>query len=295
MRPTNDASVPRGADPRGADPRLFQVAFLLAFLAWVQAFREFTLAGTSLLVLLVTAIGTQAAFVRALRLRDPGFLSPLISALSLGLLLRANDPAVAALAAFLAIASKFALRFRGKHLFNPTNFGILATVLVTGRAWVSPAQWGSEAFAAFFFAALGLAVVRKVGRLDITLAFLGAHATLQLGRVLWLGHGPAVFLHRVSSGALILFAFFMISDPRSTPNARGGRIAFACLVALVAHFIQFRLFIPSAPLWALLIVSPLTPLLDVLWRGSRFEWARKGVPDVPSSAVLADAHRAPGR
>src|SRR5437667_346510 len=85
-------------------------------------------------------------------------------------------------------------------------------------------------FLAFFLAALGLAVVRKVGRLDISLAYLGAHAALRLARVLWLHQRLAVFEHGLMSGTLIIFAFFMISDPRSTPDTRRGRVAFAGLV-----------------------------------------------------------------
>jgi Na+-translocating ferredoxin:NAD+ oxidoreductase RnfD subunit len=158
--------------------------------------------------------------------------------------------------------------------------------VLTDRAWVSPAQWGSGAFLAFFLGALGLAVVRKVGRLDISLAFLGAHAALNLARVLALGHEPAVFLHRMSSGALIVFAFFMISDPRSTPDRRTGRILFASLVALAAYVLQFRFFVPSAPLWALLAVSPLTPWIDACLRGTRFEWVEKGALDASPTHLV---------
>jgi Na+-transporting NADH:ubiquinone oxidoreductase subunit NqrB len=276
----------------GLDPRDYQIAFLGCFLAYVLAFREFTLPWAELAAVFAAALLAQVGLERLFALPRSGLRSALISALSLGLLLRTDSPAVAALAGLLAISSKFLLRWRGKHFFNPTNFGILATVLLTGQAWISPGQWGSGALLAFAIAGLGLLVTRRIGRLDISLAYLGAYAGLLLLRALELGERPEVFLHRLSSGALIVFVFFMISDPRSTPDARGGRVLFATLVAVLAHVLQFRFFIPSAPIWALLLLSPLTPLLDHFWPRPRFEWRPQPEPSKGVSRaepVLAEA------
>jgi Na+-transporting NADH:ubiquinone oxidoreductase subunit NqrB len=81
--------------------------------------------------------------------------SALISGLSLCLLLRTNDPWLAMLAAVVAVASKFLLRVRGKHVFNPTNFALVAMMLVTGQVWASPGQWGSAAVFAFLLVSAG--------------------------------------------------------------------------------------------------------------------------------------------
>ena len=258
---------------RDADPRIYQIGFLLVFLAVVLGYGTFHLSWAAMGLVFLVALATQKGFVLALELDDPGPFSPLISSLSMCLLLRTDDARWAMLAAFVAIASKFVLRLKGKHVFNPTNLGIVAVVLFSGGAWISPGQWGSGVLLTFLLDGLGLLVVRKVGRLDITLAYLGAHAGLNLARVLWLGERPEVFAHRMLSGALIIFAFFMISDPRSTPDARSGRVLFASLVAAVAYVLRFHYFIPAAPIWALAIVSPLTPVIDAVWRGRRFEWA----------------------
>jgi Na+-transporting NADH:ubiquinone oxidoreductase subunit NqrB len=61
--------------------------------------------------------------------------SAVISSLSLCLLLRTNDPAVAALAAFVAIAIKFLIRWNNKHVFNPTNLA-LVVILSSGLGWI---------------------------------------------------------------------------------------------------------------------------------------------------------------
>ena len=119
------------------------------------------------------------------------------------------------------------LRVGGKHLFNPTNFGIVAMMLATGQVWVSPGQWGNVAFFAFLMACLGGLVVNRAARSDVTLAFLAFYLALVFGRALWLGEPMAIPLHRLESGALLLFTFFMISDPKTTPDSRAGRILFA--------------------------------------------------------------------
>ena len=257
---------------RYRDPRVFQVAFLAAFLLAVSLETDYELTPARAGLILAVAMATQLACVRLVGIAWPGAWSPLISGLSLVLLLRCDAAWVAALAAVLTIASKFSLRVGEKHFFNPTNFGLLVTILVTDRAWVSAGQWGSGVLLAFFFAALGLAVAGKVGRLDISLGFLAAHAALNLARVAYLGHDLAVLSHRLTTGSLIIFAFFMLSDPRSTPDTRRGRLLLAAAVACLAYSLQFHLFIKSAPLWALLALSPATPLIDRLWPGQRFVW-----------------------
>src|SRR5205814_9068958 len=110
----------------------------------------------------------------------------LISALSLWLLLRTGSPGLPILTAVVAIASKFTLRVRGKHVFSPTNFALVAMVLATGEVWVSPGQWGSGALFAFLLAAAGGLVVNRAARGDVTCTFLAAYAALLVGRSLWL-------------------------------------------------------------------------------------------------------------
>jgi len=178
-------------------------------------------------------------------------------------------------AAFAAIAGKFLLRWNGKHIFNPTNFGLVVVMLCAGeRVWVSPGQWGNVAFFGFLMACLGGLVVYRAARADVTLSFLGFYLTLVFGRSWWLGEPVAIPWHRLQNGALLLFAFFMISDPKTTPDSRPGRILFALLVAAGAAFVQFKLFRTNGLLWSLAICSLVTPLLDRLLPGPRYHWPR---------------------
>src|SRR6476619_3923444 len=133
------------------DPRLYQIATLASLLAYGLIRLDFEIPLVQAASMLGTALVTQFACTRLWRLPAYDPRSALISGLSLCLLLRTNSDAIAVLAATIAIASKFALRIRGKHLFNPTNVGIVAAIALTGRAWVSPGQWGNATLLAFLF------------------------------------------------------------------------------------------------------------------------------------------------
>ena len=107
--------------------------------------------------------------------------SPVISGLSLCLLLRTDLAALVVATAIVTVASKFLLRVGGRHLFNPTNVGLVVMMLATGQVWVSPGQWGSVAFFAFLLGGLGGLVVHRAARSDGTYAFLGFYALLVIG------------------------------------------------------------------------------------------------------------------
>jgi Na+-transporting NADH:ubiquinone oxidoreductase subunit NqrB len=185
------------------------------------------------------------------------------------------------LAALVTIASKFVVRVRGKHVFNPTNIGLVAMLLVADGVWVSPGQWGNVAFFALLMACLGGLVAHRALRSDVALAFIASYAALLIGRSLYLGEPMAIPLHRLQGGALLLFTFFMISDPKTTPDSRGARVLFGALVALGAWYVQFRLFRTNGLIWSLAICSPLVPLLDRLWPGVRFAWPGRTPTEAP--------------
>ncbi len=233
------------------DPRFYQIAVLATLLGYGMVWLDFDIAAGRAALLLGVALLTQAACTRIWKLPSFDPRSALISGLSLCLLLRTNDPLLAVLGSVVTIASKFVLRVRGKHLFNPTNFGVVAMMLATGQVWVSPGQWGNAAFFGFLMACLGGLVVNRAARSDVTLAFIASYLTLVFARSFYLGEPVAIPIHRLQSGALLLFTFFMISDPRTTPNSRAGRVLFGALVAAGAWYIQFRLFRTNGLLWSL--------------------------------------------
>jgi hypothetical protein len=221
----------RASGPRrdSTPPVIYQIAVLASLLVYGMAWLGLDIQPGRAVAILAAALLTQLAATAVAELPRFDPKSALISGLSLCLLLRTNDPWLAMLAAVVAVASKFLLRVRGKHLFNPTNFALVAMMLVTGQVWASPGQWGSAAVFAFLLASAGGLVVNRAARADVTWTFLASYAALWLGRSIWLGDPPVIPLHRLENGALVLFAFFMISDPRTTPDSRAGRMLFAVL------------------------------------------------------------------
>ena len=277
---------------RRVDPRVYQIGTLASLLIYGMGWLEFDVTPARVVLLLGTALATQWIGDRLTRSPVP-FLSSarsaLISGLSLCLLLRTNHAELAVLAAVITIGSKFVLRLDGKHVFNPTNGGIVAMLLLTNQVWVSPGQWGSFAFFAFLMACAGSLVVNRATRSDVTYAFIACYCALVFGRSLYLGEPLAIPVHRLQSGALLLFTFFMISDPKTTPDSRAGRVLFAALVAFGAWYIQFRLFRTNGLLWSLAACSAIVPIIDRLLPGKRYAWA---TPRTTSTSTSASALRA---
>jgi enediyne biosynthesis protein E5 len=268
-----------GAMRLPADPRAYQIACLASLLAYGCWALGFDVGILQVAATLGAALAAQHAFGRAADVPRFDPKSALISGLSLCLLLRTDEPLLAAVGAVLAVGGKFVLRVRGKHVFNPTNFGLMVMVLGSDRVWASSGQWGATGFFAFLMACLGGLVAHRALRSDVSWAFLASYAALLVGRAYGLGDPLAIPLHQLQSGALLLFTFFMISDPKTTPDARPARIAFGVLVAAGAFYVQFRLFRPNGLLWSLLVLSPLVPLLDRLFPANRYAWPTAPRPE----------------
>ena len=254
--PGTTASRPR------PDGRLLQIGVLASLLAVQITSLDFGASPAQAAVTIAAALGTQFAACRTLRLRWD-WRSPLITGLSLSLLLRSHDPAVWAVAGLGGIGSKFLIRVRGKHVFNPACFAIVASLLC-GQAWVSPGQWGALAWSGLLVGGCAALVLGQARRTDTAAAFLLCYAALLVMRCEVLDDPWTIPWHQLQSGALLIFSFFMITDPRSTPDRRAGRIAFAAVVAVVAYMLQFRFQVREGLFFALALSAPLVPLIDRL-------------------------------
>lgn len=202
-----------------------------------------------------------------------GIPSVLISSFGLSLLLKTNYVWVAVFAAVVSILSKYIIRIKGKHVFNPSALGITAAVLLTGNAWISPGQWGSGAVILFGVLSLGFIVTTRVQKLDVSLAFLGTFAALLYTRqIIYLGWPMDYFIQSISTGSLLLFSFFMITDPRTTPDHSIARMIWSAVVAAVAFYLATFKFLNGAPIFVLVMAQPLVPLLDILFKARKFAW-----------------------
>jgi Na+-transporting NADH:ubiquinone oxidoreductase subunit NqrB len=254
------------------DARYYQLIFLSLLLGVGAYYRDFSIQPAQVALTFAAGFATQAFFIRYMQLKNVGFLSAAITCFGLSLLLRANGLWVHPLAASAAIASKFLLRFHGKHLYNPANLGVMLALILVPGTWVSPGQWGNDVALAAWFVVLGSTVTRCARRLDISGCFLVSYLGLLAGRTGWLEQSWAIWLHQMNSGALLLFSFFMISDPMTIPNHRGARMVYAAVVASMAFAWQFYWFKPNGLVWALFLATPLVPLLDRLCPGEKTVW-----------------------
>jgi enediyne biosynthesis protein E5 len=254
------------------DARVFQILFLASLLTFGVLVRDFTLRPAQMALAFAAGLATQAYWLHAKGLRQKGFLSAIVTCFGLSILLRSDTMWAHPLAASLAISAKFLIRINGKHLYNPANLGVIAAIALLPGTWISPGQWGNELAAAVWFVALGGIVTQRARRFDIAWIFLVGWLALIALRVLWLAQPWAVWMHQLGNGALLLFAFFMISDPMTIPDRRGARIAYALIVAAGAFAWQYVWFKPNALLWTLFFATPLVPIIDRYWPAERFEW-----------------------
>ena len=255
------------------DPRTIQISAQSIFLVLETAWLDF---GPSLPQAAIFILVSQLMELARARLtRTPvNWKSALSTGLSLSLLLRTEAPWLWIAAAVLAMGSKSLIRVRAKHLFNPSAFAIVALLLLTDHVWVSPGQWGTTIWLAGLAGTFGGLVLTRVARLDLAAAFLASHMLLLLLRAWYLGDPLAIPLHQIQSGGLLIFALFMITDPRSTPDSRIGRMLFAAAIAVLAHAFLFRWQLREGVFYALVLVSFFTPIIDRLWPGQRFAWPK---------------------
>ena len=266
------------------DIRDYQILYLSLFLILGIGTRDWTLKPSMIIVTIVTSLATQWLLTLIIngfsKLDDKqqkieqkiNIRSPLITSLGISLLLRADYPTTMLFAAASAITSKFIFKLEGKHFFNPANFGIISALALTPDAWVSPGQWGEDWWYGLLFVGTGSMILQRVGRWDTTGAFLGFYALLEAVRNFWLSWTWDVYLHRLMSGSLLLFALFMVTDPRSIPNSRIGRVIWAACIALVTFILRNNFYLSTAVFWALFAIAPLTVLFDTFWQASRFSW-----------------------
>ena len=263
------------------DARYFQIIFQSIFLCYGIFILHWRNESWLYVAYFATSFAVQFVCEYFLGMKNIPFLqrlkngipSVLISSFGLSLLLKTNYWWVAVFAAGVSILSKYILRINGKHIFNPSALGIVVALVLTGKAWISPGQWGSGVVILFGVCCLGFIVVSRVQKLDVTLAFLGTFAGLIFIRqIIYLGWPMDHFIQSVSTGSLLLFSFFMITDPKTIPNHTVVRILWCTAIAAVAFYLTAFKFMNGAPIFVLILAQPLVPILDKFFKAKKFEW-----------------------
>ena len=214
-------------------------------------------------VSIVAAVATEMILSRVLLGKWKSLSSAYISGISVGILIRSTSVWPYIITAVLSIMSKYILKYKGRHLWNPSNFGVswmlfMAPLDVAGLS----IQWGSNFLGLAVIWALGLAIVYRAKRFHVTVAYVISFVILAYVRSLIVGD---TFLAEVSplTGPMYqLFIFFMITDPGTSVSTRKGRIIVVILVALVEFVLRLNSFI-YAPFYALFLVGPVAKYIDL--------------------------------
>ena len=173
------------------------------------------------------------------------------------------------LCSLLTITSKYVLRLRDRHLWNPSNFGICVIFFLTPSA-VAPlsVQWGNDFTAIVIIWALGLFILWRARRLHVSLTYVAFFLAFSAVRSLVTDDVFVAEVAPLTGPMYQLFVFFMITDPRTTVRSRTGRMIVAGAVAFVEMFLRLSESI-YAPFYALFIVGPIALLIEMLWANRR--------------------------
>src|SRR5258706_12287259 len=228
---------------------------------------------------LVLALGVCLATEALLSWFDRGkvvnLLSAYISGISLTLLIKPQGGAVwpFVLGGFLEISSKYVLRYRGDHVWNPTNFAISALLLAaTDRVSVLSHQFGNDLTTNLVIWTFGLIIAARVGVIHITLTYVASFLLLNGARALALGQPVLPEIAPITGPMYQLFIFFMITDPPTVVRGRGKQIAVVVLIALAETLIRLAsdrgwplptAFNAAPALVALALVGPVAKWFDL--------------------------------
>ena len=211
---------------------------------------------------IASAIATELLMGRLTYGRWPHPASAYITGISVGILTRSPFYWPYALISFISIASKYVLRLNGRHLWNPSNFGMSA-VLLLAPATVSllSIQWGNTLWPMVVIWVLGTAIVWRVGRLHISATYVASFLVFSLVRSVVSGTPWLATVAPITGPMYQLFIFFMVTDPKTTVRSTSGQCVVVFLVALVEALLRLAEVV-YAPFYALCLVGPAALLFE---------------------------------
>lgn len=211
--------------------------FLITFILVVGEWRYGILGGYDrLAAALGSALLAELALSWIVHGSPRSLLSAYITGISVAILVKPQSSLLwpFLLGGFLSIASKYVLRLRGRHLWNPSNFGIgVLLLLAAGNVAILSEQWGNALGTNAVIWAFGLLIVTRVGMLHVTATYVLSFLALAAVRSTFLDVPFVAEAAPLTGPMYQLFVFFMLTDPRTTVSTRRGRIAVAASVAVV--------------------------------------------------------------
>jgi len=252
------------ADNRYLPPILITLILLGANLSFglLESFSRTALA-------IATAMGCEIGLTLLIYRKFPNLASAYITGISVGILIRSPEFWPYALCSAIAITSKYVIRWRGRHLWNPSNLAISAMLLLVPEYVATlMIQWGNAVWPMVVIWALGLAIVYRVKRFHITATYVCSFVFLSWARTFFTGHSFLAEVAPITGPMYQLFIFFMITDPKTTVKPRWAQCVVAGLVAVAEMILRLAENV-HAPYYALSIVGPAALAAEIYWTGNR--------------------------
>ena len=212
---------------------------------------------------IVTSIACEALLSRVFLAKWPHLASAYVTGISVGILVRSPEYWPYALCAALSIVSKYLIRVDGRHIFNPSNLGIVAMlVLASDTVAGLSVQWGNNMLPVLVVWFFGAAIIASVGRFHITITYVVSFLIFSALRSAVTGHPLLSEVAPITGPMYQLFIFFMITDPKTTVHPKSGQSLVAFLVAAVEAVMRLMQWV-YAPFYALFLVGPAANLIEI--------------------------------
>jgi Na+-translocating ferredoxin:NAD+ oxidoreductase RnfD subunit len=195
--------------------------------------------------------------------------SAYITGISVGILLRSPAFWPFALASVLSIMSKYVLRVKGHHLWNPSNFGICVLLFLAPETVASlSVQWGNFKWPLVIIWILGSIIIYRAKRFHISATYVASFFAFAFLRSWITGDAWQAEVAPITGPMYQLFVFFMITDPKTTVKSKKWQCIVVFLVAFVEMLLRLNQVV-NAPLYALFLVGPAAMLIEIFWESRR--------------------------
>jgi enediyne biosynthesis protein E5 len=220
-------------------------------------------------VAIISSILTEIVLSRLIAGKWPHLASAYIGGISVGILIKGPELWPYVLCTVLSIASKYAIRVKGRHLWNPSNFGVtLMLILASNTVAALSVQSGNEIWPVLVIAVLGCLILFRLGLLHIPICFVTTFIGLSYLRSLYTGNPFLTEVGVMTSPMFLLFTFFMITDPKTITRKFWSQCTVAVLVAVMECVLRLERDVHSL-FHSLFIVGPITNLIEIWWQSRK--------------------------
>ena len=244
---------------------------------------------------IATSIAVEIMLSQLTLGKFPHLASAYISGISVGILMRTPFFWPFVLCAAISVASKYVLRWEGRHLWNPSNFGICMMLFLAHQTVTTlSVQWDNRSYAMYLIWMVGAYTIYRLKRFHICATYVLSFLAFSAIRGVLTGHGFAIEAAPITGPMYQLFTFFMITDPKTTVKSRNGQIFVAFCVAAMEMVLRTMQIYQGAisddnlrdlvtnvglhaPYFALFTVGPIANAIDI--------WKHKQAQRAPQVAL----------